>query len=163
MSVSVSVDVDIKLLQATIRDTQSSLRETELSKAFERGAKLVIDERISLINREGTNRTGHFAKAGKTYRRAGKGIAALPGSHDKKDYIGVHEFGGMIPRHQGKAPHQRFTMHRPPATEFGLGSYYLYPAFEKKKDEIVDEVRKEIQNILNDHSLGDISGYSTRY
>lgn len=81
--------------------------------------------------------TGHFAKAGYVRAQARSSYVGLKNTGSRSnDYIGVQEFGGSIPRHQGKAKRRTYTVVKPHASRGGGPAgegYYLYPSLREKE------------------------------
>jgi hypothetical protein len=58
-------------------------------------------------------------------------------------YAGVSEFGGTIPRYGGGR-----TPHKLTASQVGLDSYYIYPAFAEKENVIIDIYDTQVSKLM---------------
>jgi len=103
--------------------------KTELVAVNRKAANLVRTE----FQRRAVKESGRFSAMGKVGASSRNGFVKLKGSRDTGDYIGVAEFGGTIPRFQGKSKRQSFT-HVKPSKKDG---YFLTPALEHERDPIV--------------------------
>jgi hypothetical protein len=64
-------------------------------------------------------------------------------------HAGVSEFGGTIPRYKSGSR----THHKPTAKSVGLKSYYIYPAAEQSKSEIVRLYEEGIRELARRYNL----------
>ncbi len=65
-------------------------------------------------------------------------------------YSGVSEFGGTMRRHASSTR----TKHKPTARNEGIKSYYIYPAVDEKRGEIVHIYEIEIASLARRHHMG---------
>jgi hypothetical protein len=114
-------------------------------------AVIVNDERKHTVPRI----SGHFSKAGYVRATARSSYVGLKNTGWRSnDYIGVQEFGGAVPRHQGKAKRKSYSVMKPHASKGGGPEgegYYLYPALRRKErsGEIVEVYQRELTALAN--------------
>jgi len=138
--ISVGFKVELEAVRAAMVKMDDDL--ADLTAINREAAQLVSDERKARV----PYITGHFAKA--AYVTAGNRNSFVrlrnTGRGSTDDYIGVTEFGGAVPRHQGSAKRKRFSFMKPnPGGPAGDG-YYLYPAFEFKREAITEKYRQHL-------------------
>jgi hypothetical protein len=116
--------------------------KSELVAVNRKAATVVSDERKRTVPVD----SGHFRASSRIGAQARNAYVALKNTGWRSnDYIGVGEFGGLIPRHQGNAPHQSFTHHKPRNAD----GYYLVPALNRRRPQITDIYQNELATLAN--------------
>jgi len=133
--ISAGFEVDMTALRAAM--SQLDRYMGDLTKVNREAAQEVSDERKARV----PYRTGHFAKAAYVRASTRSAYVGLRNTgRGSNDYIGVQEFGGSIPRHQGRAKEQSFTLVKPHSAD----GYYLVPALDAKREAITEKYRDHV-------------------
>ena len=129
--IDIDLHVDMELLQARMKNLGANMKD--FSVPGRKAAEIVNNERKATV----PYITGHFAKAGyvrATNRHSYVGLRHTGGRSN--DYIGVQEFGGAVPRHQGSARTKKYSVIKPHASSGWSPApegYFLYPALRRKE------------------------------
>jgi hypothetical protein len=166
----IGIEWDTRSLASALRETGESAKH--LRDAFKQATDLLEDEwksRVPVVS-------GHFKSDIASKARQQSGVVYLPSSRDIDDYIGIREFGGTIPRSEthrpvfvkkigdwrnvhGAARHnQKRRRYLPPKGQSKDGSYFLYPSFHDREEDIYDAFDEVIEGILHDKFAGHGSG-----
>lgn len=137
--ISPDFEVDITALKAAIAKTDKYMGD--LVAVNREAANAVKDERKAST----PYRTGHLANAAYVRASTRNAYVGLKNTGWRSnDYIGVGEFGGNIPRHQGKSKYKTFTHHKDRKAD----GYYLVPALDRKRDAITDRYRQHAAEVV---------------
>jgi hypothetical protein len=138
---SAPVAIDIKGLKGTIKSLKDFPEEiAEMKAVHRRVGEMVLKDAVGRMSSVSGDLRGSY-KAG-NIKSGAKISSSLP-------YAGVSEFGGTIPRYNSATR----TKHKETAKSAGMKSYYIYPAVEQNRSEIVDIYEKEIAAIAARHSM----------
>ena len=140
----IGFELDVLAVRSALKETGERLNK--LTGALKEGAKIVQGEwkhRVPVASGNLRMRGSGVKASSANSRKYGGPFAEVYVTTQKVPYAAVQEFGGRIPRYQGKAKNQRFTNYKPHLHK--SGSYFLYPAFEDKKSAACAEV---------DHAVG---------
>ena len=147
--IDIDLHVDMELLQARMKNLGANMKD--FSVPGRKAAEIVNNERKATV----PYITGHFAKAGyvrATNRHSYVGLRHTGGRSN--DYIGVQEFGGAVPRHQGSARTKKYSVIKPHASSGWSPApegYFLYPALRRKEKSgvILQVYEREVKKLCN--------------